>query len=46
MDADKILKYELIMEDERRLAKEYSTVLTRKHRARQEAEMNLLRTKK
>ncbi|CAI0404334.1 unnamed protein product [Linum tenue] len=34
------------MEDERRLEKEYSTALMRKHMARQEAEMNLLRMKK
>ncbi|CAI0427036.1 unnamed protein product [Linum tenue] len=34
------------MEDERCLAKEYNTVLTRNHRAMQEAEMKLLRMKK
>ncbi|KAG8497241.1 hypothetical protein CXB51_008486 [Gossypium anomalum] len=46
VDADKIPKYELTVEDGRRLAKEYSRVLMRKHRARQAAETNLLRMKK
>ncbi|KAF8032497.1 hypothetical protein BT93_D1418 [Corymbia citriodora subsp. variegata] len=46
VDADKIPKYELTVEDGRRLAKEYSRVLMRKHRARQAAESNLLRMKK
>ncbi|CAI0380890.1 unnamed protein product, partial [Linum tenue] len=46
VDADKILKYELTIEDERHLAKEYSTALMRKHMARQEEEINLLRKKK
>ncbi|KAI3411215.1 uncharacterized protein J3R85_018265 [Psidium guajava] len=46
VDADKIPKYELTVEDGRRLAKEYSRVLMRRHRARQAAESNLLRTKK
>ncbi|CAN0907779.1 hypothetical protein LINGRAHAP2_LOCUS24984 [Linum grandiflorum] len=46
VDADKIPKYELTVEDGRRLAKEYSRILMRKHRARQAAETNLLRTKK
>lgn len=46
VDADKIPKYELTVEDGRRLAKEYSRVLMRKHRARQAAETNLLRLKK
>ncbi|KAL2490294.1 copper ion binding [Abeliophyllum distichum] len=46
VDADKIPKYELTVEDGRRLAKEYSRVLMRKHRARQAAESTLLRLKK
>ncbi|ONK62626.1 uncharacterized protein A4U43_C07F6130 [Asparagus officinalis] len=46
VDADKIPKYELNVEDGRRLAKEYSRVLMRKHRARQAAETTLLRLKK
>lgn len=46
VDADKIPKYELTVEDGRRLAKEYSRVLMRKHRARQAAETTLLRMKK
>ncbi|XP_022739481.1 uncharacterized protein LOC111291765 [Durio zibethinus] len=46
VDADKIPKYELTVEDGRRLAKEYSRVLMRKHRARQAAETNLLRVKR
>ncbi|CAA0830654.1 copper ion binding [Striga hermonthica] len=46
VDADKIPKYDLNVEDGRRLAKEYSRVLMRKHRARQAAETNLLRLKK
>ncbi|KAE8663623.1 Detected protein of confused Function [Hibiscus syriacus] len=46
VDADKIPKYELTVEDGRRLAKEYSRVLMRKRRARQAAETNLLRMKK
>lgn len=46
VDADKIPKYELTVEDGRRLAKEYSRVLMRRHRARQAAESNLLRAKK
>lgn len=46
VDAEKIPKYELTVEDGRRLAKEYSRVLMRKHRARQAAESNLLRMKK
>ncbi|GER26470.1 copper ion binding, partial [Striga asiatica] len=46
VDADKIPKYDLNVEDGRRLAKEYSRVLMRKHRARQAAETNLLRCKK
>ncbi|MBA0644383.1 hypothetical protein Goklo_028552, partial [Gossypium klotzschianum] len=40
VDADKIPKYELTVEDGQRLAKEYSRVLMRKHRARQAAETN------
>ncbi|KAK8921235.1 hypothetical protein KSP39_PZI020817 [Platanthera zijinensis] len=46
VDADKIPKYDLTVEDGRRLAKEYSRVLMRKHRARQAAESTLLRLKK
>ncbi|KDP46810.1 hypothetical protein JCGZ_24019 [Jatropha curcas] len=46
VDADKIPKYELTEEDGKRLAKEYSRVLMRKHRARQAAESTLLRLKK
>ncbi|KZV25624.1 hypothetical protein F511_31797 [Dorcoceras hygrometricum] len=46
VDADKIPKYELTVEDGRRLAKEYSRVLMRKHRVRQAAESMLLRLKK
>lgn len=46
VDADKIPKYELNVEDGKRLAKEYSRVLMRKHRARQAAETNLLKCKK
>ncbi|EEF39229.1 uncharacterized protein LOC8265531 [Ricinus communis] len=46
VDAEKIPKYELNEEDGKRLAKEYSRVLMRKHRARQAAESTLLRLKK
>ncbi|QCE02633.1 uncharacterized protein LOC114166599 [Vigna unguiculata] len=46
VDVEKLPKYELTVEDGRRLAKEYSRVLMRKHRARQAAESNLLRMKK
>ncbi|XP_065876298.1 uncharacterized protein [Euphorbia lathyris] len=46
VDADKIPKYELTEEDGKRLAKEYSRVLMRKHRAAQAAESTLLRLKK
>lgn len=46
VDADKIPKYELTEEDGRRLAKEYSRVLMRRHRARQAAESTLLQMKK
>lgn len=46
VNAEKIPKYELTVEDGRRLAKEYSRVLMRKHRARQAAESTLLRLKK
>ncbi|KAF5451699.1 hypothetical protein F2P56_026784 [Juglans regia] len=46
VDADKIPQYELTVEDGRRLAKEYSRVLMRRHRTRQAAESNLLRLKK
>lgn len=46
VDAEKIPKYELSVEDGRRLAKEYSRVMMRKHRARQAAESMLLKMKK
>ncbi|XP_010537843.1 PREDICTED: uncharacterized protein LOC104812403 [Tarenaya hassleriana] len=46
VDAEKIPKYALTVEDGRRLAKEYSRVLMRRHRARQAAESNLLKMKK
>lgn len=46
VDAEKIPKYELTVEDGRRLAKEYSRFLMRRHRARQAAESTLLRLKK
>lgn len=46
VDADAIPKYELTVEDGRRLAKEYSRVLMRRLRARQKAETTLLRLKK
>ncbi|GMH21729.1 hypothetical protein Nepgr_023571 [Nepenthes gracilis] len=46
VNADDIPKYDLTVEDGRRLAKEYSRVLMRRHRARQKAESTLLRLKK
>ncbi|XP_072995784.1 uncharacterized protein [Typha latifolia] len=46
VDEEAIPKYELTVEDGRRLAKEYSRVLMRRHRARQAAETNLLNLKK
>ena len=46
VDEDAIPKYELTVEDGRRLAKEYSRVLMRRHRARQTAESTLLALKK
>ncbi|TKY54466.1 hypothetical protein E2542_SST18874 [Spatholobus suberectus] len=46
VDEEKVLKYELMIEDGRRLTKEYSRVLMRKHRARQVVESTLLRMKK
>lgn len=46
VDKEAIPKYELTVADGRRLAKEYSRVLMRKHRARQAAETTLLRLKK
>ncbi|XP_059651301.1 uncharacterized protein LOC132298940 [Cornus florida] len=46
VDADAIPKYELTIEDGQRLAKEYSRVLMRRHRARQAAETTFLRLKK
>ena len=46
VDENEIPKYELTVEDGRRLAKEYSRVLMRHHRARQAAESTLLQMKK
>ncbi|OIT07395.1 PREDICTED: uncharacterized protein LOC109208003 [Nicotiana attenuata] len=46
VDVEKLPKYEMTVEDGRRLAKEYSRVLMRKHRQRQAAETTLLRLKK
>ncbi|XP_068640464.1 uncharacterized protein [Aristolochia californica] len=46
VDKDEIPKYELTVEDGRRLAKEYSRVLMKRTRARQAAESALLRLKK
>ncbi|MFS7932116.1 putative 39S ribosomal protein L40 [Helianthus anomalus] len=46
VDGDKVPKYELTVEGGRRLAKEYSRILMRKHRARQVAETGLLKCKK
>lgn len=46
VDVEKLPKYEMTVEDGRRLAKEYSRVLMRKHRQRQAAESTLLRLKK
>ncbi|WVZ77997.1 hypothetical protein U9M48_025779 [Paspalum notatum var. saurae] len=46
VDEEAIPKYELTVEDGRRLAKEYSRVLMRRHRARQTAESTLLKLKK
>uniref|UniRef100_A0A1D1XL23 Aspartate carbamoyltransferase n=1 Tax=Anthurium amnicola TaxID=1678845 RepID=A0A1D1XL23_9ARAE len=46
VDAEAVPKYELTVEDGRRLAKEYSRMLMRRHRARQAAESTLLRLKK
>ncbi|XP_060218492.1 uncharacterized protein LOC132645495 [Lycium barbarum] len=46
VDIEKVPKYELTVEDGRKLAKEYSRVLMRKHRQRQAAETTLLRLKK
>lgn len=46
VDAENIPKYELTVEDGRRLAKEYSRVLMRQHRARRAAETTLLKCKK
>ncbi|KAK9986914.1 hypothetical protein SO802_031865 [Lithocarpus litseifolius] len=46
VDADLVPKYELTAEDGKQLAKEYSRVLMRRHRARQAAESTLLRLKK
>ncbi|KAI5571276.1 hypothetical protein POPTR_011G098000v4 [Populus trichocarpa] len=45
VDVDKIPKYELTEEDGMKLAKEYSRVLMRKHRARQAALTNCLKCK-
>nr|XP_043618877.1 uncharacterized protein LOC122590770 [Erigeron canadensis]XP_043618878.1 uncharacterized protein LOC122590770 [Erigeron canadensis] len=46
VDGEKIPKYELTVEDGMKLAKEYSRILMRKHRARQAAETGLLKCKK
>ncbi|KAF3793242.1 hypothetical protein EJ110_NYTH10002 [Nymphaea thermarum] len=46
IDEKDLIKYELTVEDGRRLAKEYSRVLMRKTRARQAAESTLLKLKK
>ncbi|XP_076957443.1 uncharacterized protein LOC143632920 [Bidens hawaiensis] len=46
VDGEKVPKYELTVEDGRKLAKEYSRILMRKHRARQAAESALLKCKK
>ncbi|KAI6702951.1 hypothetical protein NL676_012087 [Syzygium grande] len=46
VDAYKIPKFGLTVEDGRRLAKEYSRVWMRRHMARQAVESNLLRMKK
>lgn len=46
VDAEKVPKYELTVEDGRRLAKEYSRVMMRKHRERQKVETQLLKLKK
>jgi hypothetical protein len=46
VDEEAIPKYELTVEDGQRLAKEYSRVLMRRHRARQTAESTLLTLKK
>ncbi|CAN6469673.1 unnamed protein product [Victoria cruziana] len=46
IDEKDLIKYELTVEDGRRLAKEYSRVLMRKTRARQAAESMLLKHKK
>ncbi|KAK1272347.1 hypothetical protein QJS04_geneDACA005963 [Acorus gramineus] len=45
VDADQVPEYELTAEDGKRLAKEYSRVLMRRHRARQKAETQFLRLK-
>lgn len=46
VDADKIPKYELTAEDGKRLAKDYSRVLMRRHREIQAAESRLLKNRK
>ncbi|EXB93251.1 hypothetical protein L484_024595 [Morus notabilis] len=46
VDENEIPKYELTAEDGKRLAKEYSRILMRRHRAKQAAESTLLRMKK
>lgn len=46
VDEEAIPKYELTVEDGRRLSKEYSKVLMRRNRARQKAETELLKLKK
>uniref|UniRef100_A0A7N0UHY6 Copper ion binding protein n=1 Tax=Kalanchoe fedtschenkoi TaxID=63787 RepID=A0A7N0UHY6_KALFE len=46
VDADKLPKYELTVEDGKRLAKEYSRYMMRRHRQRQAAESAFLKCKK
>lgn len=46
VDADKIPKYELTAEDGKRLAKDYSRVLMRRHREIQATESRLLKNRK
>jgi hypothetical protein len=43
VDEEAIPKYELTVEDGKRLAKEYSMVLMKRHRARQKAETDFLK---
>ncbi|KAB2629839.1 hypothetical protein D8674_007358 [Pyrus ussuriensis x Pyrus communis] len=46
VDVERIPEYNLTLEDGRKLAKEYSRALMKRHRARQAAESTLLRLKK